>query len=427
MDKLSALDAFCRVVEAGSFSAAAAELNVSHTVISKQVRQLETALGAQLLNRTTRKLALTEAGQGYYERARRILDDVQDADLALSAHHATPRGTLRINAPMAFGTLDVARWLPRFMARYPELTIDLVCNDRMLDLIDEGFDVALRLARTLPDSSLSARKLGTSKIIVVASPAYLQKHGMPQTPEDLAQHNCLVYTLASKPSAWTFMLPDGGERSVAVRGSLQANTSVALRESVLAGVGIAAAADFIVADDIARGDLVPLLSDYPMPPRELFAVYPHNRHLSPKVRALIDFAAEIYGGSWRNQSANLRGHGTILLCASAITVGRRAHVVHMHIAFVMNIAEPLAHRGEYGIDVASFFFGGIGFVGHANVDEEAVLALRGEARSADDPVQRIDMADRDRGQLALLVQDLGSQLQQVVGDRLRLFGRRRGG
>jgi DNA-binding transcriptional LysR family regulator len=297
MDKLSALDAFCRVVEAGSFSAAAAELNVSHTVISKQVRQLETALGAQLLNRTTRKLALTEAGRGYYERARRILDDMQDADLALSAHHATPRGTLRINAPMAFGTLDVARWLPRFMARYPELKIDLVCNDHMLDLIDEGFDVALRLARKLPDSTLAARKLGTSSIIVVASPAYLQKHGTPQTLNDLEQHNCLVYTLASKPSDWTFTLPGGGERTVTVRGSLQANTSVVLREAALAGVGIAAAADFIIRDDVARGDLVPVLPGHPMPPRALYAVYPHNRHLSPKVRALIDFAAEIYGGN----------------------------------------------------------------------------------------------------------------------------------
>ena len=212
MDQLSALGAFCRVVEAGSFSAAAAELNVSHSVMSKQVRHLETLLGAQLLNRTTRKLALTEAGQNYYDRARRILDDLDDADLAVTQHHTTPRGTLRINAPMAFGTLDVAWWLPRFIARYPELKIDLVCNDRYVDLIEEGFDVALRLARDLPDSSLMAKKLCSSASLLVASPAYLAQHGTPATPQDLVHHNCLTYTLVPKPNEWMFTMPDGASK-----------------------------------------------------------------------------------------------------------------------------------------------------------------------------------------------------------------------
>lgn len=294
MDQLSALKAFCRVVEAGGFSAAAAELNVSHTVMSKQVRQLEELLGAQLLNRTTRRLALTEAGQAYYERARRILDDLQDADLAVTRHHAVPRGTLRVNAPMAFGTLDMAQWLPAFMARYPELKVDLVCNDRFVDLIEEGFDVAVRLARDMPDSSLMARKLATTDTMLVASPAYLKRCGAPAKPEDLAGHNCLTYTLVSKPNEWMFSSPDGGHVPVTVSGSFQSNTGIALRSAALAGVGIATTASFIVHDDLARGDLVPVLPAYRMRPRDVYAVYPHNRHLSPKVRAFVDFACEVY-------------------------------------------------------------------------------------------------------------------------------------
>jgi DNA-binding transcriptional LysR family regulator len=282
MDQLNALKAFCRVVEAGSFSAAAAELNVSHTVMSKHVRQLEILLGAQLLNRTTRKRALTEAGQTYYAHARRILDDLQDADLAVSQHQATPRGLLRINAPMAFGTLDVAQWLPRFLAQYPELKIDLVCNDRYVDLIEEGFDIALRLAREMPDSTLMAKKLATSNTMPVASPEYLERHGAPRTVQDLARHNCLLYTLVPKPHEWIFTAADGSRETVAVRGSMQANT------------GIATTASFIVHDDLQRGTLVRVLPDYVMRARELYAVYPHNRHLSPKVRAFIDFAADIY-------------------------------------------------------------------------------------------------------------------------------------
>jgi DNA-binding transcriptional LysR family regulator len=294
MDQLQGLKAFCRVVEAGSFSAAAAQLHVSHTAMSKQVRQLETLLGAQLLNRTTRKLALTEAGHGYYAHARRILDDLRDADLSVTHHHATPRGTLRINAPMAFGTLDVAQWLPRFLARYPELNVDLACNDRYVDLIDEGFDIALRLARDMPDSTLMAKKLATSATMPVASPAYLQRHGTPRAVQDLARHNCLVYTMMPKPHEWIFTAPDGSRETVHVRGSMQANTGIALRSAALAGVGIATTASFIVHDDLRCGTLVRVLPDQAMRARDLYAVYPHSRHLSPKVRAFIDFATDIY-------------------------------------------------------------------------------------------------------------------------------------
>jgi DNA-binding transcriptional LysR family regulator len=294
MDQLSALKAFCRVVEAGSFSAAAAELNVSHTVMSKQVRQLENLLGVQLLNRTTRRLALTEAGQTYYEHARRIVDELLQADLAVTHHQATPHGTLRINAPMAFGTLDMAQWLPRFMARYSDLKIDLVCNDRFVDLIDEGFDVAVRLAREMPDSTLMAKRLATTTTMLVASPAYLKQRGTPAVPQDLLQHNCLTYALVPKPSEWSFTSVDGSRTSVIVSGNLQSNTGLVLRSAALAGAGIATTASFIVHEDLMRGTLVQVLPGCTMRARELYAVYPQNRHLSPKVRAFIDFAADVY-------------------------------------------------------------------------------------------------------------------------------------
>jgi DNA-binding transcriptional LysR family regulator len=294
MDQLAALRALRRVVELGSFTAAGAALGVSHTIVSRQVRQLESRLGAQLLNRTTRRFALTDAGRDYYEACRHILDALDDADRAVGHHQATPSGTLRINAPMAFGTLELAQWLPRFLTRHPRITVDLVCNDRIVDLIGEGFDVALRLTRDLPDSTLVARRLATSPIMAVASPDYLRRHGELLVPDDLAHHNCLCYTLAERPFDWTFELPDGTRQTVHVSGSLQANTGVALRAAALSGLGIAASAEFIVRADLRSGDLVPVLADYPIRPRELYALYPQSRHLAPTVRAFIDFAAEEY-------------------------------------------------------------------------------------------------------------------------------------
>lgn len=294
MDQLAALRALRRVVEMGSFTAAADALGISHTIVSRQVRQLEEHLGVQLLNRTTRRFALTNAGRDYYDATRQVLDTLDDAERNLGQHQAQPTGTLRINAPMAFGTMEVAQWLPGFMAQYPGVQVDLVCNDRMVDLIEDGFDVALRLARDLPDSTLVARRLASSKVLLVASPDYLRRHDAPVTPSDLAQHNCLVYTAAARANEWTFAGPDDVSQTVAVRGSLQANTNVALRAAAVAGVGIANVAAFIVRDEVARGALVELLPGYSIRPRELYALYPHNRHLSPKVRAFIDYAAGVY-------------------------------------------------------------------------------------------------------------------------------------
>lgn len=294
MDQLTALRALRRVVELGSFTAAGNALGISHSIVSRQVRQLESQLGAQLLNRTTRRFALTAAGQEYYLASRDILDALDAADRAVAMHQAQPSGSLRINAPMAFGTLELAACLPDFTRQYPHIHIDLVCNDRIVDLIDDGFDVALRLARGLPDSTLVARQLASSRTVAVASPAYLDRHGHPATPQDLAQHNCLMYTSGDKPAEWSFTDGDGAANKIAVRGSLQANTSVALREAAMGGMGIAGAAAFIVRDALRSGQLVEVLPGYTLRPRTLYALYPHSRQLSPKVRVFVDFAVQHY-------------------------------------------------------------------------------------------------------------------------------------
>lgn len=294
MDQLAAMRALRRVVELGSFTAAADALGISHTVVSRQISHLEAKLGAQLLNRTTRRFALTAAGQDYYEASRHILDALDDADRAVGRHQASPTGRLRINAPMAFGTEELAPWLPRFLERYPDLQVDLVCNDRIVDLIEDGFDVALRLTRGLPDSTLIAKRLASSQVMLVAAPDYLRRHGTPRTPHDLLEHNCLTYGQLARPHEWRFTAPDGADVTVTVRGNLQANNGVVLRTAALAGTGIATTASFIVHEDLRRGALLRVLADYAIRPRELYVLYPHNRHLSPKVRAFVAFAAELY-------------------------------------------------------------------------------------------------------------------------------------
>ena len=294
MDHLAAMRALKRVVETGSFSAAAEVLDVSHTVVSRQIRQLEEALGTQLLNRTTRRLALTQAGQLYYQRTVEILEQLEDAALAVSQHHTHAAGTLRINAPMAFGTLELSRWLPHFMAAYPDIRVDLVCDDRFVDLIEGGFDVGLRVTRALPDSTLVARRLATCEMALIASPAYVQRFGAPQTPGDLVRHNYLTYSLALRSTDLVFQGPEQESHTVTVRGNLQANTGIIVTEAVLAGQGITASATFVIHESLRRGELVRLLPEYRLESRELYALYPQNRHVSLKVRAFIDFAAEYY-------------------------------------------------------------------------------------------------------------------------------------
>jgi DNA-binding transcriptional LysR family regulator len=290
MDTLNSFAVFTKVVETGGFSSAARELNMSKSAVSKHISKLEEHLGVRLLNRTTRKLSPTEVGTTFYERARRVVEDVEETELAVSALHTEPRGTLRLNVPMSFGFLHVAPLLADFTARYPNINIDMALNDRVVDLLDEGFDVAIRIAR-LPDSSLIARKLAPFRRAICASPSYWKEHGKPQHPKDLKNHNCLIYSYMSSDDEWSFK-DAKGTLSVKISGNIRANNGDALRATALEGAGVLLIPTFIVNDDLQNGSLQAVLADFDETDLAIYAVYPHNRYLSAKVRAFVDFLAE---------------------------------------------------------------------------------------------------------------------------------------
>ena len=294
MDRLDAMEAFVRVTEVGSFSGAAARLGVSKSVISRQVSALEAKLGARLFHRTTRSLSLTEVGQAYFERCARILSDIEEADGSVSALQATPRGRLRINAPMSFALHHLAPLIPLFLERFPEVDADMEMNDRYVNLIEEGFDVAVRIGR-LEDSSLIARQLAPSRLALCASPDYLRRHGRPETPDDLAAHCCLTYSARTLASEWHFQDARGNRWTVEVKGRLRANNGDMLRDAALAGLGLVRLPTFLCGRDLQAGRLVSLLNEYIPQDMAIHAVYPHNRHLSPKVRAFVDFLAGEFG------------------------------------------------------------------------------------------------------------------------------------
>lgn len=297
MDKLSAMRTYRRIVELGSFRAAATDRGLSTAAVSKQLAELENDLGASLLTRTTRRLATTQTGQAYYERCARILDDIAETEAAVTASQAAPRGLLRVTAPMSFGLLHLMPLVPAFMRDHPEVRLDLVLNDRAVDLIDEGFDVALRIRTSLADSSLIAKRLGSVTRVLCASPDYIAGHGAPERPADLVRHRCLVYSLSDTPAEWTLAPPNGAEPvTVRIEPALSVNSSMGLREALLAGIGLSLIPSFVVWADLEAGTLVPLLPDHAATGRTLHAVYPHSRHLSPKVRAFIDFMTAAYAG-----------------------------------------------------------------------------------------------------------------------------------
>lgn len=290
MEDLERMAIFARVVEAKSFSAAARRLGMSKSLVSKHVTRLEQSLGARLLNRTTRTMSVTEIGAVFYEHCARILEEMEEAKLAVGRLHSEPRGTLRMSASVAFGTLHVAPALPAFLARHPALSIDMTISDRFVDLADEGYDVALRIAKD-PGQNLVARRLAPVNRKVCATPEYFAAHGIPRTPADLVGHNCLTYTYLHQ---WRFRGPDG-ELSVPATGNLTLNDDEALWQAVLGGLGMALLPTFIVGRDLQAGRLQSVLSEYIALERDIFAVYLPNRHLSPKVRVFIDFLVERFG------------------------------------------------------------------------------------------------------------------------------------
>ncbi len=293
LDTLVGMAVFARVVDDGGFSAAARRLGLSKSAVSKQVAALEDRLGARLLNRTTRRMSLTEAGTALVERCRRVLAEAEAAQDAIGLLQAAPTGVLRVNAPMTFGTLHLAPAIPDFLERHPGISVDLNLNDRMVDLVEEGFDVAVRIAR-LADSSLVARKLAPMRRVMVASPLYLARRGVPERLADLAGHDCFSYSYVAAGDEWRFTGPDG-EEVVQPTGRLRANNGEVLREAALAGIGIAVLPVFIAGPDLAAGRLVQVLPQYDNRGGAIYAVWPSGRHPSPKLRAFVDFLAERFG------------------------------------------------------------------------------------------------------------------------------------
>lgn len=295
MDKLVSIRAFTKVVELSSFSGAARELAISRSAISKYVQELEHDLGVQLLHRTTRRTSPTENGLAYYDRCISVLADLDEADLEVSRLLVEPRGLLRVNAPMAFGSLHLGGAIAEFMARYPELRMRVVLSDEFVDPVSQGYDVTIRIA-DLPSSSLVARKIAPCRRVICASPDYLARWGAPQHPNDLHHHNCLIYGLQATGNQWKLTGPDG-DHWVPVRSRLSANNGLMIRDIALRGLGIAVLPTFIAGADLRAGALCPILSEFSPPATFLYAIYPPTRHLSVKVRAFIDLLVERFGAT----------------------------------------------------------------------------------------------------------------------------------
>lgn len=287
MMKLVGMGIFARVAEAKSFSGAARRLGISKSLVSKEVSRLEQALGARLLNRTTRQLSLTEFGSAFYEHCARVVQEAEEAELLVERLHANPRGVLKFTAPVAFATLHIARWLPEFLAQYPEVQIDLTLGDRFFELAEEGYDLAIRIGGDLPPN-IVARPIASINRVVCGTPEYFGEHGVPNAPQDLGAHNCVVYTHANPDSVWHFRA-SGADIAVPVRGALKVNDDEVAWQAVRAGLGLSLLPTFIVGDDLQSGRLQAVLTEFLPSERNLYALYLPNRHLSAKVRVFIDF------------------------------------------------------------------------------------------------------------------------------------------
>ena len=308
MDKLNSIRAFTKVVQHSSFAAAARDLRLSRSAVSKHVIELEQELGVQLLSRTTRSVTATENGQAYYERCLAILSDLEEADLSATRLQAEVRGLLRINAPMSFGTLHLARAVADFMEKYPDLRIQLLLSDQQVDPVQEGFDVTLRIA-DLPSSSMIARRIAPARRAICASPSYLARHGTPKHPDDLRGHACLTYGHLATGNQWKLTGPDG-DHWIAIPWTLCTNNAEVLRDAAVQGRGIALLPTFIAGADFQQGRLATILPGYQAPEISIYAIYPATRHLSLKVRVFIDFLVERFGGpligTWSSECTHMK-------------------------------------------------------------------------------------------------------------------------
>ena len=291
MDKLGDMLAFVRVVESKTFTAAADRLGWSKSVVSRRISELEDRLGVRLLNRSTRRLSLTEPGQAYYERCSRILSEIDETEESITRLNVEPRGLLRLNAPVSFAVRHLSGPIAEYMLRYPQVSLDLVLNDRLVDVIDEGFDLALRIG-SLADSSLIARRLAVSRSVVCASPRYLADRELPAGPEDLTGHDCYFYSNLAQPDQRRFRDRQGRYQTVRLKGRFRVNNGDVLEHIAIAGLGIVILPTFIVADALADGRLVRVLPDHLLDEAAVHAIYPHNRHLSAKVRAFVSLLVD---------------------------------------------------------------------------------------------------------------------------------------
>lgn len=295
MDRFSAMEVFSQVVESGSFAAAADKLGISATAASRLVAELEGHLQTRLLNRTTRKVSLTETGRSFYERCVQLLGDLREAEEEASRAAVVPRGTIRLATSVAFAP-HIAPVIADFLVRHAQVRFDVSLSDRMVDLVEEGFDLAIRIGTTGSDA-LVARKVGETRIVPCASPGYLAAHPAPARPEDLVSHNCFTYEYVKPSGVWRFRDPEGDERVVRVNGNVHSNSAGLHAELAARGVGVVFEPAFIVGPEIRAGRLVPLLQDFEPAPLPIYAVYPSRRHLSAKVRVFVDFLMGRFAGA----------------------------------------------------------------------------------------------------------------------------------
>ena len=295
MDTLQSMRVFRQVVEVGSFAGAAERLRMSPAMTSKHVMNLEREVGARLLNRTTRHISLTEAGRIYFERARDALDDIEEAQAAVSATAKAPRGTLRITAPAWFDRRAIVGSLVEYRNRYPDVQLDINLSDRMIDIVEEGYDLALRVTVN-PSPSLIARRLRTVQFVVVGSPDYLKEHGVPRVPQDLLKHQFISHTYASGGEILTVEGPNGRE-NIATKSVMRVNNLNMAMQAAVAGIGLVALPEIVGGTEMEAGHLQKVLEGYTLPSPSLFALYSSRRYLSPKVRTFVDFLVERMGNT----------------------------------------------------------------------------------------------------------------------------------
>jgi DNA-binding transcriptional LysR family regulator len=295
MDRLRAYEMFAAVAAKGSFTRAAEALETSPANVTRYVQELEAHLGVRLVNRTSRRLSLTEGGRALHERVQTILDDAAEAEAEVSAASLSPRGRLRINAPLSFGFLQLASLWPQFLARYPDIELEVDLIDRVVDLVEEGYDLAIRISRR-GSQAVVGRKLASSRNIVCAAPAYIARRGMPMKPQDLTTHACIGYTLVQDSEVWNLEDAEGRPHSVRINAVMRSNNGDTCRAAALAGLGVIWQPTFLVGKDLLEGRLVPVLPGFRMSEIDVLAIYPSRRHLSAKVRVMVEFLAEAFRG-----------------------------------------------------------------------------------------------------------------------------------